>query len=131
MQTSFTNFADLASHILLQTEGKDEGEVRARAEKLLKQVKAGADFGALAKEHSEDEVSAAQSGDLDYFGRGRMVKEFEDVAFSWGEFVERVAASPGEELGDHLGVEHGATGDDPLQGVRQVGQRRDPGGVRS
>ena len=71
-----------ASHILLETEGKDEAQVRARAEALLKQVKSGADFGALAKEHSEDEASAAQAGDLDYFGRGRMVKEFEDVAFS-------------------------------------------------
>ena len=71
-----------ASHILLQTEGKDETEVRARAEALLKQVRAGTDFGALARKHSEDEASAQQAGDLDYFGRGRMVKEFEDVAFS-------------------------------------------------
>ena len=71
-----------ASHILLQTEGKDEVEVRARAEALLKQVRGGADFGALAAKHSEDEASASQQGDLDYFGRGRMVKEFEDVAFS-------------------------------------------------
>ena len=71
-----------ASHILLNTEGKDEAAVKARAEAILKQVRSGADFGALAKKHSEDEVSAAQAGDLDYFGRGRMVKEFEDVAFS-------------------------------------------------
>jgi peptidyl-prolyl cis-trans isomerase D len=71
-----------ASHILLKTEGKDEAAVKAQAEALLAQVKAGADFAALAKQKSEDEVSKAQGGDLDYFGRGRMVKEFEDVAFA-------------------------------------------------
>ncbi len=71
-----------ASHILLKTEGKDDAAVKARAEALLKQVKAGADFAELAKKNSEDEASAKQGGDLDYFGRGRMVKEFEDVAFT-------------------------------------------------
>jgi peptidyl-prolyl cis-trans isomerase D len=71
-----------ASHILLETAGKDEAAVKARAEALLKQVKGGADFAALARQHSDDEQSKAQGGDLDYFGRGRMVKEFEDVAFS-------------------------------------------------
>jgi peptidyl-prolyl cis-trans isomerase D len=70
-----------ASHILLKTEGKDEAPVKVKAEALLKQVKSGADFAELAKANSEDS-SAAQGGDLDYFGRGRMVKEFEDVAFS-------------------------------------------------
>src|SRR3954447_21164868 len=71
-----------ASHILLKTEGKDDAAVKARAEALLKQVKAGADFAELAKKNSEDEASAKQGGDLDYFGHGRMVKEFEDVAFT-------------------------------------------------
>jgi peptidyl-prolyl cis-trans isomerase D len=70
-----------ASHILLKTEGQDEAAVRARAESLLKQTRSGADFAALARQHSQDEGSAEQGGDLDYFGRGRMVKEFEDVAF--------------------------------------------------
>lgn len=71
-----------ASHILLKTEGKDEAAVRARAEALLAQLKGGADFAALARRESEDEVSKASGGDLDFFGRNRMVKEFEDVAFS-------------------------------------------------
>ncbi|HXE81602.1 MAG TPA: peptidyl-prolyl cis-trans isomerase [Vicinamibacterales bacterium] len=70
-----------ASHILLKTEGKDAAAVRTQAESLLKQARAGADFAALARKHSEDEGSAQQGGDLDYFGRGRMVKEFEDAAF--------------------------------------------------
>jgi peptidyl-prolyl cis-trans isomerase D len=70
-----------ASHILLKTEGKDDEAVKAKAEEILKEVKAGKDFAALAKKYSEDEASASQGGDLDYFGRGRMVKEFEDKAF--------------------------------------------------
>jgi peptidyl-prolyl cis-trans isomerase D len=71
-----------ASHILLNTAGKDEASVRTQAEALLAQVKAGADFAALATQHSEDEGSKANGGDLDYFGRGRMVPEFEDAAFT-------------------------------------------------
>jgi peptidyl-prolyl cis-trans isomerase D len=71
-----------ASHILFKTEGNDEAEVRARAEKVLAEVKAGGDFAALATKHSEDEASAKQGGDLDYFARGRMVPEFDEVAFS-------------------------------------------------
>jgi peptidyl-prolyl cis-trans isomerase D len=71
-----------ASHILLKTEGKDDAAVKARAETILKDAKGGADFAALATKYSEDEASAKNGGDLDYFGRGRMVKEFEDTAFS-------------------------------------------------
>ena len=71
-----------ASHILLKTEGKDDAAVKAKAEELLKQAKAGADFAELAKKNSEDEASAKNGGDLDYFGRGRMVPEFDQVAFA-------------------------------------------------
>ncbi len=71
-----------ASHILLKTEGKDEAAVRAKAEELLKQARGGADFAALAKANSEDEGSAVNGGDLNYFGRGQMVPEFEQAAFS-------------------------------------------------
>ena len=71
-----------ASHILLKTEGKDETVVKAKAEDVLKQAQAGADFGELAKKYSEDEANAKNGGDLDYFGRGRMVPEFDQVAFT-------------------------------------------------
>ena len=70
-----------ASHILLKTEGKDEAVVRKKAEEVLKKVKAGGDFAALAKQYSED-GSKDKGGDLDYFGRGRMVKEFEEAAWA-------------------------------------------------
>ncbi|MEP7307278.1 MAG: peptidyl-prolyl cis-trans isomerase [Acidobacteriota bacterium] len=71
-----------ASHILLKTEGKDDAAVKAQAEDILKQAKAGADFAALAKKYSEDETSAKNGGDLDFFGKGRMVPEFDQVAFA-------------------------------------------------
>ncbi|MBP1634501.1 MAG: ppiD [Acidobacteria bacterium] len=71
-----------ASHILFKTEGKDEAVVRATAEKVLQEVKAGGDFAELAKKYSEDEQSAKQGGDLDYFARGKMVPEFDQAAFS-------------------------------------------------
>jgi peptidyl-prolyl cis-trans isomerase D len=71
-----------ASHILLRIEGKEEAAVKARAEDVLKQARAGADFGALAKKYSEDEASAKNGGDLDYLTRGRMVPEFDQVAFT-------------------------------------------------
>ena len=71
-----------ASHILLKTEGKDDAAVKAKAEALLKEAKGGADFAELAKKNSEDESNAKNGGDLDYFGRGRMVPEFDTAAFA-------------------------------------------------
>lgn len=74
-----------ASHILVKVDPEATPEAKAEAKKkiedILKQVKAGGDFAALAKEHS-DCPSAAQGGDLGAFGRGQMVKEFEEAAFA-------------------------------------------------
>lgn len=72
-----------ASHILFKLEGKDEKAVQAQAEEVLKKAKApNADFAALAKQYSEDDSNNMNGGDLDYFGRGRMVAEFEQAAFA-------------------------------------------------
>jgi len=71
-----------ASHILLKTEGKDDAAVKAKAEELLKQARGGADFAELARKNSEDEASAKNGGDLDYFGKGRMVPEFDAAVFA-------------------------------------------------
>jgi peptidyl-prolyl cis-trans isomerase C len=78
-----------ASHILVSTEPTDpnadpnqvKAKAKEKAEGVLKQVKEGGDFAALAKENSAC-PSAAQGGDLGKFGRGQMVKPFEDAAFS-------------------------------------------------
>lgn len=66
------------SHILV---AKGEG-AKEKAEDLLKQLKAGADFSKLAKENSADPGSAQRGGDLGTFGRGKMVKPFEEAAFA-------------------------------------------------
>jgi hypothetical protein len=73
----------------------DTKAARAKSEDLLKRVRAGEDFAALAKEFSEDPGSRAQGGDLGWFGRGQMIKEFEDAAFALkqGE-VSGVVESP-------------------------------------
>src|SRR5215204_5138874 len=71
-----------ASHILLKTEGKDEAEVKKQAEDLAAKAKAGADFAALAKQFSQDDSNNAKGGDLDFFARGAMVPEFDQVAFA-------------------------------------------------
>jgi peptidyl-prolyl cis-trans isomerase D len=72
-------------HILLKTTGKPAEEIpklQARAEELLKQIKAGADLGELARKNSEDTGSASKGGDLGWIVRGQTVKAFEETAFS-------------------------------------------------
>jgi peptidyl-prolyl cis-trans isomerase D len=71
-----------ASHILLKTEGKNEEDVTKLAGDLAAKAKAGADFAALAKQHSEDESNNTKGGDLELFARGQMVPEFDNVAFA-------------------------------------------------
>lgn len=68
-----------ARHILIA--GKDAA-ARAQAEKVLEEIKAGADFAKLAAERSADKGSAAKGGDLGFFGRGKMVPEFEAAVFA-------------------------------------------------
>ena len=70
-----------ASHILLRIEGKEEADVEARAAELVAEARNGADFSELARQHSEDEATSENGGELGLFGRGRMVPEFETVAF--------------------------------------------------
>ena len=89
-----------ASHILLKTEGKDDAAVKKQAEDLLAKIKAGANFEELAKKHSEDEVSAAKGGDLDFFNKGAMVPEFDKVAFALppGQMSDLVKSSYGYHI---------------------------------
>jgi peptidyl-prolyl cis-trans isomerase D len=86
-----------ASHILFKTDGKDEAAVKAQAEGVLKRVKAGEDFAALAKQYSEDDSNKDKGGDLDYFGRGTMVPEFDTAAFAMkaGDISDLVKTSFG------------------------------------
>lgn len=90
-----------ASHILLKTEGQDEKLVLAKAEQLLAEVKKEpAKFAELARKNSQDEGSAAAGGDLDFFGRGAMVKAFDDAVFAMK--VGDIAGPVKSEFGYHL-----------------------------
>lgn len=75
------------SHILIEAPKSQESAQRdaakAKAQELLARVQADpSSFAAVAKEHSQDQGSAAQGGDLGFFGRGAMVPEFERAAFA-------------------------------------------------
>jgi peptidyl-prolyl cis-trans isomerase D len=75
-----------ASHVLIKAgadaAAADKAKAKARAEALLAQARQNpAGFAELARKNSED-GSAAQGGDLDFFGRGAMVKPFETAAFT-------------------------------------------------
>jgi hypothetical protein len=65
----------------ITTDQSLNAQAKTKAEDVLKQVQAGGDFAELAKKYSQDS-SAANGGDLGFFGKGQMVKEFEDAAFA-------------------------------------------------
>lgn len=72
-------------HILFLTQGKSDQEkqqIRKKMEDILARAKGGEDFAALAKQYSEDPGSKDNGGLYEDFGRGQMVKPFEDAAFS-------------------------------------------------
>nr|HET7860179.1 SurA N-terminal domain-containing protein [Caldimonas sp.] len=84
-----------ASHILVKADKDapkaERDKARAKAETLLAEVRKNPQsFAEIARKNSDDEGSAAKGGDLDWFGRGQMVKPFEDAAF---------ALKPGETSG--------------------------------
>lgn len=63
-----------ARHILVDDEKKGK--------ELLEKLKKGEDFGSLAKAESKDSVSAIKGGELGYFKKGSMIKEFDEAAFN-------------------------------------------------
>ncbi len=74
-----------ASHILIAAENADaaaKAQAKTKAGQILKDLKAGKDFAALARQHSQDPGSAVNGGDLGFFAQGQMVGPFNDVAFS-------------------------------------------------
>ncbi|MBT2679945.1 peptidylprolyl isomerase [Bacillus sp. ISL-35] len=81
-----------ASHILV----KDE----ATAKEVKKELDSGKDFAELAKEYSTDASNADKGGDLGYFGKGEMAKEFEEAAF--GMKVGEVSAPVKTDFGYHI-----------------------------
>jgi peptidyl-prolyl cis-trans isomerase D len=70
-----------ASHILISQTGDDAANL-AEANRVYQELKNGADFSQMAIKHSKDPGSGKNGGDLGWFGKGMMVKEFEDACFS-------------------------------------------------
>ncbi len=81
-----------AKHILVKT--------KAEAEKVLAELKKGADWNEVARKYSIDKSNASKGGDLGTFSRGRMVKPFEDAVFSMkpGEISQPVKTKYGYHI---------------------------------
>lgn len=103
-----------ARHILVGTE--------AEAQTILQKLKDGEDFAKLASEMSTDTGSAASGGDLGWFIKGQMVKEFEDAAFSLkiGEISEPVKSEHGYHIIQVLGHETRTLTDEELSNAKQI-----------
>ena len=93
-----------ASHILIKVDPNAEPSVleerRSVAEQVLADARSGQDFAELARTWSDDKASAARGGDLDFFGRGSMVPEFERAVFNMspGEISDLVKTSFGYHI---------------------------------
>jgi peptidyl-prolyl cis-trans isomerase C len=93
-----------ASHILISVpenaDAATKAQAKTKAEAVLKDLKAGKDFAAAAKESSQDPGSAPNGGDLGYFEKGQMVPPFEAAAFTLkpGELSELVESPFGYHI---------------------------------
>ena len=77
-----------------------KADTRSTAQGILERARAGEDFAALAEEYSQDTGTASNGGDLGFFGRGRMVKPFEEAAFDME--VEQVSDLVETTFGFHI-----------------------------
>ena len=113
-----------ASHILIRAENQSDSAkaaARVRAEGILAQIRAGANFEALAATSSADPGSAQRGGDLGYFqNNGAMVKPFEEAVFS--------ASAPGliprlieSQFGFHI-IKVTATKNNTLYRIAAIGK---------
>ncbi len=93
-----------ASHILLrirdQNDASEQQAVREKIEGIRAEIEAGADFAALAAEHSEDAGSSGRGGELQVFARPQMAQAFSDAAFALepAELSQPVATPHGLHL---------------------------------
>lgn len=108
-----------ASHILVASEKLGKDKAKARAQELLAEVRKNpAAFADIARRNSDDPGSAAKGGDLGFFGRGMMVKPFEDKTFGLkdGEISDVVESDFGFHIIKLTGIH--AAKEKPLAEVR-------------
>src|SRR5450830_750795 len=87
-----------ASHILIavskDASAADKAKAKAKADSLLAEVRKNPSvFAKLAKENSQDPVSAERGGDLDFFGKGAMVKPLDEVKAQIAADIKKQKAS--------------------------------------
>jgi peptidyl-prolyl cis-trans isomerase D len=97
-----------ASHIQIEF-GDDEAAAKTKADEILAKIKAGEDFAELAKTSSDDTFSGENGGDLEWFEKGVMGEEFDEVAFGLAK-VDDVSEVVRAESGFHIIK---LTGDEP------------------
>jgi foldase protein PrsA len=95
----------------INSEETTTGAAKKKADEIYARAKAGEDFAKLAQENSQDPGTAANGGDLGFFGKGKMVPEFEEAAFKlnvgeisepvrtvYGYHIIKVTDKKGEEI---------------------------------
>ncbi len=100
VQASSGNEQRHAQHILIATDKLGDAAAKKKAEGIAAQIKAGTDFGTLAKANSDDQGSAANNGDLGFAGHGVYVPEFDKALYALN--VNQVSAPIKTEFGYHI-----------------------------
>jgi peptidyl-prolyl cis-trans isomerase SurA len=110
-----------ASHIMLgcvkDADSTTVETAQQKADEIYQKVISGEDFATLAKEFSDDKGSGQQGGLLGWFGKGRMVKEFEEAAFSLKEKGE-ISQPVRSQYGFHIIKLEDKRGIEPLEQKR-------------
>ncbi len=88
-----------ASHILIQVEGTDSAKALKLAKEVFAKAKSGSDFAALAQQYSKD-GSSTQGGDVGWFGKGKMVKPFEEAAYK--AKIDQIVGPIKTQFGYHI-----------------------------
>lgn len=122
-----------ASHILIRIAAttdpkekeKNEADAKAKIDKIAEEIKAGLAFDEAAKKYSEDPMSKEKGGDLDFFGKGQMVPEFEKAVegLKPGEVSQPVKTSYGYHIIKFMMNGKDSKGDDRKKIEDQVTQR--------
>jgi peptidyl-prolyl cis-trans isomerase D len=109
-----------ARHVLVMVnDQRNDAQAQARVAEAKAKLAGGADFATVARAYSDDTASKDKGGDVGWFGRHRMVKEFEDAAFGAqpGKLVGPVKSSFGYHLIEVTGKRPG--GEQPFEAVKE------------